>query len=69
MRRKKKKKWDRKFWIPVLTEITGIIITSVGIFYESLYHADLGFVLISTGSVLIATGGLIFSKLKPWLEN
>ena len=63
------RKWNKKFWVPILTEVAGIIVTSAGIGYEIAYHAELGFILISLGSVFIAAGGLMFSKFKPWFED
>ena len=69
MKRRKKKKWDRKFWIPTIVEIIGIAITSAGLGYEMAYKADLGFALITGGSVITALGGVLYAKFKPWLEG
>ena len=58
-----------KFYISLITELLGIIITSMGIAYESIYKADVGFVIISTGSLLISVGGILYAKFKPWLDK
>jgi len=58
----------KKFWIPMIVELIGIGVTSFGIGYEMAYGADFGFLLISTGSALIAAGGVLYVKFKPWLE-
>jgi len=59
----------KKFWIPVITELTGLALTAGGIGYEAAYHADLGFVMISTGSAFIAFGSILFAKFKPWFTE
>ena len=67
--RRKKKKWDRKFWIPTIIELIGIGLMCTGLGYEMAYHADLGYIIMTTGSVLIAAGGVLYAKFKPWLEG
>ena len=65
----KKKRWNRKFWIPTITEIVGIMLMSIGLGYEMAYRAEFGYVLITAGSVITALGGVLFAKFKPWLEE
>jgi len=31
--------------------------------------ADVGYMLISLGSLMIAAGGILWSKLKPWRKE
>jgi len=58
-----------RFWLPLIVELSGISITSAGIGIEVAMQADLGFFLISLGSLLIAFGGILWSKLKPWRKE
>jgi len=54
----------RRWWkASVVVELLGITATSVGIGVEVAMTADIGFLLITAGSVLIATGSLMFSKI------
>jgi len=46
-----------------LVEIIGISIVSVGIGVEIITHADIGYVIMSVGSVVIAMGGLLYAKI------
>ncbi|HUV52895.1 MAG TPA: histidine kinase [Dehalococcoidia bacterium] len=52
-------------WLITATaiEIVGIITVSTGIGFEIATGADLGYVLITLGSVITAGGGLIFAKV------
>ena len=69
MKRRKKKKWNRKFWIPTIVELVGIALICTGLGYEMAYHADLGYIIITAGSVITAFGGVLYAKFKPWLEG
>jgi len=51
--------------IAALIEIVGISVTSIGVGYEAAYKADLGYLIITVGSIIIATGGLIYAKILP----
>lgn len=53
----------KKFLYPTIIEVVGIIIVAIGIGIEVSKEAELGFILITGGSVLIAAGALIYSKL------
>ena len=46
-----------------LVEIIGISIVSIGIGVEIITHADIGYVIMSVGSVVIAMGGLLYAKI------
>ena len=53
----------------MLTELFGISLVSAGLVYEHLTGADLGYMLISGGSAVIALGSLLFAKVAPWLRS
>jgi len=53
----------------VITELFGIMLTTSGLVYEYIVKADLGFVMITGGSALVALGSLIFAKVAPWLRE
>jgi len=43
-------------------EIIGISVVTAGIAVEVIVGADVGFLLITVGSVLVATGSMLFAK-------
>ncbi len=49
--------------LAVALETVGICAALIGIGIEVYYEADVGFVLITAGAVVVATGSLIFAKL------
>ena len=58
-----------RFWLPLIVELAGISVTSCGIGIEIALMADVGYMLISLGSLMIAAGGILWSKLRPWREK
>ncbi len=48
--------------LPVALEITGIAAIGVGIGVELATHADIGWALVTSGSCLVAIGGVIWGK-------
>jgi len=44
-------------------EVAGISVVSSGIYYEYLSGETVGFVIITTGSVIIAVGSLLYAKV------
>ena len=48
--------------LPVALELVGIATIGVGIGVELATHADIGWGLVTTGSCLIAVGGVIRGK-------
>jgi len=48
--------------LPVALELVGIVTISVGIGVELATHADMGWALVTTGSCLVAVGGVIWGK-------
>jgi|GEM_PF-6158034 len=53
----------------VIIELFGIVLTTAGLVYEYIVKADLGFVMITLGSVFIAGGSLLFAKVTPWIRR
>ena len=48
--------------LPVALELVGIATIGVGIGVELATHADIGWGLVTTGSCLVAVGGVIWGK-------
>jgi hypothetical protein len=48
----------------VMVEITGICGVCVGIGIELAYKADIGYIAITSGSLILAIGGLVFAKIR-----
>jgi len=48
--------------IPILIELIGISVVSVGIGLELAFGGQVYFAVITAGSLLIATGGIIWGK-------
>lgn len=44
-------------------EVVGIAVVSTGIGLELAYKADAYLILIGAGSVLVATGGMLYAKV------
>lgn len=51
------------FLVSVAIEIFGIIVVACGLGIEIAYRADLGYTLITGGAVVVAGGGMLFSKV------
>jgi len=49
--------------LPLIVEIIGIITTISGIFYELKTGQEIGLVVITVGSVIIATGSMLYAKV------
>lgn len=48
--------------LPITLELIGIATIGGGIGIELAMGADIGFILITAGSLLVATGGVIWGK-------
>ncbi len=48
--------------LPVALELVGIATIGVGIGVELAIHADIGWGMVTTGSCLVAIGGVIWGK-------
>ena len=48
--------------LPIILELVGISTIGTGIGIELVLHADIGLIIITVGSVLVATGGIIWGK-------
>ena len=49
--------------LAIALEAVGISAVILGIAIETTMHAQIGFIIITSGSVLIAGGGLLFAKI------
>lgn len=52
----------RRFMFPLILELVGIATVGGGIGIEIAMKADIGYVIISVGSVLVAGGGIVWGK-------
>jgi hypothetical protein len=52
----------RKHLIPIVIELVGISIVGMGIGLEIAFGGEVYLVMITAGSLLIATGGVIWGK-------
>lgn len=57
------------FWISAILEVLGITIVAIGVGLELTYKADMYYLVISMGSIMITAGSILFAKFKPWLEE
>ena len=48
--------------IPITIELLGIAAIGTGIGVELATHADIGWAIVTTGSCLVAVGGVIWGK-------
>ena len=48
--------------VPIALELVGIAAIGVGIGVELAAHADIGWVVVTTGSCLVAVGSIIWGK-------
>ena len=53
---------SKKKLIPILIELTGIAAIGSGIGIEMATHADIGWITVTSGSCLVAIGGVIWGK-------
>jgi hypothetical protein len=53
----------REKLLSVILELIGIITVSSGIGIELASGAEIGYIVITVGSLLVATGGFIWAKL------
>lgn len=49
--------------LAIALESVGVVAIIAGITVECLMQADIGYVVISVGSVMLAAGGLMWAKL------
>ena len=52
---------DKKL-IPITIELVGVAAIGTGIGVELATHAEIGWALVTTGSCLVAIGGVIWGK-------
>ena len=53
---------SKKMIIPITIELVGIAGIGVGVGIELATHADLGWAVVTSGSCLVAIGGVIWGK-------
>ncbi len=53
---------NKRKLIPVAIELIGIACVGAGIGVELATHADIGWAVVTTGSCLVAIGGVIWGK-------
>ena len=53
---------NRMTLLPITLEVIGIAAIGVGIGIELAMHADVGWAVVTTGSCLVAIGGVIWGK-------
>jgi len=49
----------------MVIELIGIAAAGMGIGIEIVYEADLGFIVLTTGSLMLAGGAFIYAKCIP----
>jgi len=49
----------------MVIELIGIAAAGMGIGIEIVYEADLGFITLTTGSLMLAAGAFIYAKCIP----
>jgi len=52
-----------------IIEVVGISVVSGGVYYEYLSGETVGFLIITTGSVIIAVGSLLYAKVYKRLTH
>ena len=60
---------DKGYLSACVIEIVGISVTSIGIVYEYFSGETIGLITITVGSVVIATGSLLYAKVHSRLNK
>jgi uncharacterized membrane protein YfcA len=55
--------------LPISLEVAGIAAIGVGIGVELASHADIGWVVVTTGSCLVAIGSVIWGKFMREIQK
>ena len=55
--------------VPMAIEMLGVTVVAIGIGIEMVMRADVGYSLISVGSILITAGGLIWTKVFKYRKD
>ena len=54
---------NKTLWaVTIVVEIVGIMVVCAGIGVELAMHAALGYILVTVGAVILATGGAVYAK-------
>lgn len=59
---------NRLYICAVIIELVGIILVTSGLVYEELTKADLGYMMITGGSLIMSIGAFIFAKVVQELR-
>jgi len=60
---------NKAYLSAVIVELVGISVTSIGIVYEYFSGETIGLIVITSGSVVIATGSLFYAKIYSRLKK
>lgn len=60
---------DKIYLTAFVIEIVGISIVTTGICYELVTHEHLGYLMITSGSLTVAIGSLIYAKIYKRLKK
>jgi len=60
---------NNSYMTALIIEVVGISVTSVGIIYEYLSGEPIGLITITVGSMIIATGSLLYAKVYNRLNK
>jgi len=63
MGEKKDKHEELSIAVPIAIELTGIIAIAIGVAVELTTKADIGYIAISIGGILIAIGEFVWAKV------
>jgi len=54
---------NKAYLSAIIIELVGITVVSGGIIFEFMSGEPIGFIVITVGSVIIATGSLLYAKV------
>ncbi len=57
---------DKLYLFAISVELLGIFIIAIGIIHCYLIGNDVGYILITAGSLLMSAGSLVFAKIVMW---
>lgn len=60
---------DRIYLAAFAIEIIGISVVTAGVFYEYCTHEAIGYIIITTGSLTVAIGSLVYAKIYKRLKH
>jgi hypothetical protein len=60
---------DKIYLTAFAIEIVGISVVTAGISYEYCTHETIGYIFITTGSLTVAIGSLVYAKIYKRLKH